>query len=84
MDFVQRELLEVRAYRVGKIVTLGISGGRSRGLYATPADFARRDGTSYRRLCVRRWGLGFVHRSRAIFCRAVPNPSVTIRNVCIA
>jgi hypothetical protein len=32
----------------------------------------------------RRWGLGFVHHSRAIFCRAVPNLSVTIRNFCIA
>jgi hypothetical protein len=33
---------------------------------------------------VRRWGLGFVHRSRAIFCRAVPNLSVTIRTCFIA
>jgi hypothetical protein len=31
----------------------------------------------YRGLHVRRWGLGFVHRSRAILCRAVPNPRVT-------
>jgi hypothetical protein len=29
-------------------------------------------------------GFGFVHRSRAIFCRAVPNPKVTIRNFFIA
>jgi hypothetical protein len=29
----------------------------------------------------RRWGLGFVHRSRTSLCRPVPNPSVTIRNV---
>jgi hypothetical protein len=48
-------------------------GGRSRGRYATPADFPRHDGTSYRGLRVRRWGLGSVH-SRAILCRAVPNP----------
>jgi hypothetical protein len=47
--------------------------GRSRGRYATPADFPRHDGTSYRGLRVRRWGLGFVHRSRTILCRAVPN-----------
>jgi hypothetical protein len=29
-------------------------------------------------------GFGFVHRSRTIFCRAVPNLSITIRNLCIA
>jgi hypothetical protein len=29
-------------------------------------------------------GLGFVHHSRAIFCRAVPNPNITIRNFFIA
>jgi hypothetical protein len=28
--------------------------------------------------------LGFVHHSRTIFCRAVPNLSITIRNFCIA
>ena len=59
-------------------------GDRSRGRFATPADFPRHDGTPYRRLRARRWGLGFVHRSRTIFCRAVPNLSVTIRNFCIA
>jgi hypothetical protein len=46
---------------------------RSRGRYATPADFPLHDGTPYRGQRVRRWGLGFVHRSRTIFCRAVPN-----------
>ena len=51
---------------------------------AHAADFPRHDGTSYRGLRVRRWGLGFAHRSRATLCRAVPNPSVTIRNFCIA
>jgi hypothetical protein len=35
-------------------------------------------------LRVRRWGLGFVHRSRTILCRAVAYFSVTIRNFCIA
>ena len=29
-------------------------------------------------------GFGIVHRSRTLFCRAVPNPSLTIRNFCIA
>jgi hypothetical protein len=49
-------------------------GGRSRGRYATPADFPRHDGTPYRGLRVRRWGLGGVPRSRSTLCRAVPNP----------
>jgi hypothetical protein len=56
-------------------------GGRSRGRFATRADSPQHDDTSYRGLRVRRWGLGFVHRSRAIFCRAVPNLKVTIRNL---
>jgi hypothetical protein len=51
-------------------------GDRSRGRYATPAGTPRRDGTPYRGLRARRWGLGCVHRSRAAFCRAVPNLSV--------
>jgi hypothetical protein len=29
-------------------------------------------------------GFGFVHRSRTLFCRAVPNPNITIRNFCIS
>jgi hypothetical protein len=29
-------------------------------------------------------GFGFVHRSRTVFCRAVPNLSITIRNCFIA
>ena len=29
-------------------------------------------------------GFGFVHHSRSIFCRAVPNPSLTIRNFFVA
>jgi hypothetical protein len=47
------------------------------GRYATPADSPRHDGTPYRELRVRRWGLGFVHHSRVILCRAVP--SLTFR-----
>jgi hypothetical protein len=43
-----------------------------------------RDCSPYRGLRVRRWGSGFAHRSRASFCRAVPNPKVLIRNCCIA
>jgi hypothetical protein len=54
------------------------------GRYATPAAFPRHDGTPYRGLRVRRDRLGFVYRSRAVFCRAVPNLSVSIRNFCIA
>ena len=29
-------------------------------------------------------GFGFVYRSRTLFCRAVPNPNITIRDVFIA
>jgi hypothetical protein len=55
-------------------------GDRSRGRYATPADFPLQDCSPYRKLRVRGWGLGFVYHSRAILCRAVPNPNITIRN----
>jgi hypothetical protein len=56
-------------------------GGRSRGRLATPADFPLHDGTPFSRVHVRRESLGFVHRSRTILCRPVPNPLiVTIRN----
>jgi hypothetical protein len=43
-----------------RIVTLGISGGRwlTGARFATPAGFPRHDGTPYRGLRVRRWGLG--------------------------
>jgi hypothetical protein len=68
-----------------RIVTLRVSGWEiGEVCFATPADFPRHEGTPYRRLRARRWGLGFVHRSRIIFCRAVTNPSVTIRNFFIA
>jgi hypothetical protein len=52
-------------------------GDRSRGRFATPADFPPHDGTPYLELNVRLGSLGFVHRSRAISCRAV----LTIRNL---
>ena len=29
-------------------------------------------------------GFGFVHHSRTVFCRAVPNPNTTIRNFFVA
>jgi hypothetical protein len=67
-----------------RIVTGFRVGDRSRGRYALPADFPLHDGTPYRGLHVQRWGLGVVHRSRAGFCRAVPNPNATIRSFCIA
>jgi hypothetical protein len=67
-----------------EIVTTGfgirVGGGvRSRGRFATPAGFPRHDGTTYRGLRVRRWGLEFVHRSRAIFCRPEPNHKLKLR-----
>jgi hypothetical protein len=48
------------------------------------ADFPLHGSTPYRGLRVRRWGLGFVHHSRAILCRPVRNLNVTIRDFCIA
>jgi hypothetical protein len=59
-------------------------GDRSRGRYATPADFPPHGGSPYRGLRARRRGFGFVHHSRAISCRAVPNPHPTIRTFCTA
>jgi hypothetical protein len=52
----------------------------SRGRYATPADSPLHDGTPYRGLHARRWGLGFVPGSRTVLCRPVPAPRDTIRN----
>jgi hypothetical protein len=49
-------------------------GYRSRGRYATPADSPQHECTPYRELHARCERLGFVPRSRAIFCRAVPKP----------
>jgi hypothetical protein len=61
-----------------RIVALGDFGWEiaHEGRYATPADSPRHDGSPYRRLRVRRWGLGFVHYSRVVFFRTVPNPNV--------
>ena len=52
---------------------------RSRGRFATPGDSPRHDCSPYSHVHVRRVRLGFTRRSRAIFCRPVPKPSVTIR-----
>ena len=66
-----------------RIVTVRVSssgvGDRSRGRFATPADFPRHDGTSYRRLRVRRWGLGFCPLFKGHFLSRRANPNVTIR-----
>jgi hypothetical protein len=43
-------------------------GDRSRGRFATPADFPLHDYSACSHVHVRRESLGFVHRSRAIFC----------------
>jgi hypothetical protein len=59
-------------------------GDRSRGRFATPADLPLHDCSPYSHVHARRESLGFVHRSRAILCRPVPNPKVTIRNFSIA
>jgi hypothetical protein len=66
-----------------RIVTLG-ARDRSRGRFATPADFPLHDCSPYRGLHVRRTSLGFVPRSRTVFYRPVSNPNVTIRNFCFA
>ena len=59
---------ELTAMKKLRIVTLGIRvGDRSRGRYATPP--ISRYGSPYSHVHVRRWGLGFVHRSKAILCR---------------
>jgi hypothetical protein len=49
-------------------------GDRSRGRFATYADLLLHDCSPYSHVHVRRECLGFVPRSRAIFCRPVPNP----------
>jgi hypothetical protein len=58
-----------------RIVTLGFREMSSRGRFATPADFPPRDCSPYSHVHVRRERLGFVHRSRTILCRPVPNPN---------
>jgi hypothetical protein len=61
-----------------RIATLGRSGGRGAhaGRFATPADSPRHECSPNRGLHARRERLGFV---RTLFCRPVPNLSVTIR-----
>jgi hypothetical protein len=58
-----------------RIVTVGISGGRS---LTGPLGDARRFPYTRWYLVPRATrttlGLGFIHHSRAVFCRAVPNP----------
>jgi hypothetical protein len=58
-------------------------GARSCGRFA-PADLPRHDCSSYSHVIVRRESVGVIPRSRTIFCRAVPNLNVTIRDFCIA
>jgi hypothetical protein len=55
---------------------------RSRGRFATPADFPLQDCSPYSH--VRRESVGFFHRSEDQFYRPVPNPNRPIRNVSIA
>ena len=51
-------------------------GDRSRGRFPTPADLPLRECSPYSHVHVRRERLGFVHHSRTIFCRPVPNPTL--------
>ena len=60
------------ALRIGR---LGNRVGDHLTRFATPDDSPLRDCSPYRGRRVRRESLGAVPRSRAIFCRAVPNPS---------
>jgi hypothetical protein len=60
--------------RANAVHTLREDGGdRSRGRFATPADFLLHDCSPYSHVHVRRESLGFVPRSRTIFCRPVPS-----------
>jgi hypothetical protein len=58
-------------------------GDRSRGRYTTTLSL-HTTVPRFRRLHVRRWGLGCVNRSRAIFCRAVPNRFATCSSLSAA
>jgi hypothetical protein len=62
---------------------LRIVQGLRQFCFAMPADFPRHDCTPYRGLHARRGSLGFVRRSRAIFCRPAPNPNSPIRTFLI-
>jgi hypothetical protein len=65
---LQAAMKKVFANRNG----VGRVGDRSRGRFATPADSPLQDCSPYSHVHVRRGSLGFVHRSRAILCRAKP------------
>ena len=54
-------------------------GDRPRGRFATPADSPRQDCSPYSQVHVRRESLGFVHRSRSLFCRPRAKPWQTLR-----
>ena len=56
-------------------------GDRSRGRFATPADFPLHDGTPCSHVHVRRERLVFVHRSRTIFCQRLPSDSRTFASL---
>jgi hypothetical protein len=56
-------------------------GDRPRGRFATPADSPRQDCSPYSQVHVRRDSLGFVHRSRSLFCRPRAKPWPTLRFV---
>jgi hypothetical protein len=62
--------------RWGKSESGRISGRRFRhaAVATIPADFPLHDRSPYSYEHVRRESVGFVHPSRAILCRAVPNP----------
>jgi hypothetical protein len=59
-------------------------GDRSRGRFATPAQFPLHDCSPYSHVHARREILGFVPRSRTICCRPVPNPNPLRFNIVIA
>jgi hypothetical protein len=56
----------------------------SRGRFGTPADSPLHDCSPDQGLHARREGLGFVRRSRTLFCRPVPSLRVTTRNFVVA
>jgi hypothetical protein len=64
-----QQSLQDTAMQKLRIVTLGVSGGRwaHAACFASPAGSPRHECSPYRGLRVRRWGLGLVHRSRALF-----------------
>ena len=77
-----------RLQRWGEVANRYVSGFgwemSSRCRFATPADFPLQHCSPYSHAHVRRERLGCVYRSRAVFCRPLPNLSVTIRSFFIA